>query len=145
MDLSAFVALTIGTIAIAASNSASRTTLHVRSCIFSFLLFSYATLARHGKTFIGMEDNDLMPTGGTGSNEVSRLVDPSFTFRDNHRLSTMSDLYSWYLFFLTQSSTCQVPEKTEKRRPAKHELNYLNLLNSCDRRPGSHHRLKKEI
>jgi hypothetical protein len=34
----------------------------------------------HGKTFIGSEDNNLMPTGGTGSNEVRRLVDPSSSF-----------------------------------------------------------------
>jgi len=33
-----------------------------------------------------------MPTGGTGFNEVRRLVNPSYTFRDNPRLSTMDDL-----------------------------------------------------
>jgi hypothetical protein len=34
----------------------------------------------HGKTFIGSEDNVLMPTGGTGFNEVSSLGKPVLFF-----------------------------------------------------------------
>src|SRR5208337_3727082 len=44
----------------------------------------------------------------------------------------MCDLYSWYLFFLTQSSTDQVPEKNEKLWAAKSEWNYPNQMSSRD-------------
>ncbi|MFA6333668.1 MAG: hypothetical protein WCX22_12000, partial [Methanoregula sp.] len=62
---------------------------------------------------IGSEDNNLMPAGGTGFNEVRRLVNPFSSFRDNPRLSTMSDLHSVHLFFLTRLSTDQGTEKKE--------------------------------
>ena len=56
-------ALTTGTIAIAASNNASRATLQLRRFILFSTPFAYATLERHGKTFMGGEDNNLMPSG----------------------------------------------------------------------------------
>ena len=51
---------------------------------------------------------------GQRSNEVCRLVDPSSLLWNNFRLPTMTDLYSWHLYFLAQSSTGQVTEKTRK-------------------------------
>jgi hypothetical protein len=128
----AFAALTIGTIAIAASNSASRTMLHVRSCMFAPPFFSYATLDRHGKIFIRTEDEVLMPTGGTGFNEGCRLVDPSSSFRDNPRLSTYGRFV--IVAFMFSNAVIYRPgtEKMEKRRPAKYELNseFVEFLRS---------------